>query len=61
MKVEKTLAVMAKYVLTTARYWPTPVAKAPLKLGQNTQRKRVPVVMEGGNENEGRELGREEG
>ncbi len=41
-----------------ALYWPFPEAKAPLKLGQNSQRKIVPNG--GGKEGGGRE-GREGG
>ena len=42
IKVAITLPVIEKYVLIIARYWPLPAANAPLKLGQNNQRNRVP-------------------
>ena len=42
IKVAITLPVIQKYVLIIARYCPLPAANAPLKLGQNNQRNRVP-------------------
>ena len=42
--VVTTHAAREKYVLTTARCWSSPGARAALKLGQNTHRKSVPAT-----------------
>lgn len=44
IKVAITLPVIEKYVLMMALYWLLPAANAPLKLGQNSHKNKVPIV-----------------
>lgn len=45
IQLAMTLPVIAKYVLMIALYCPFPKARAPLKLGQNSQRNKVPISL----------------